>query len=173
MLKTLACILLAGLATPALAQTTLSLPAKARVDVQAIDSVTLDRNTPELANVLLRPVEREGSSATHRLPDYCLITADAQLDNQDMRLSTSTVTCIEAEGDNRAIFSGELAAAAFERDGSLGLDVCTASRDGQCMSATLEPSHVFQLSIGRDTEIEALDNPAENINEQRRNVDSE
>lgn len=173
MLKTLACILLAGLAIPALAQTTLSLPAEARVDVQVIDSVTLDQNTPELANVLLRPVARIGSSATHRLPDYCLITADARLVDQGMRLSTNTVTCIEAEGDNRAIFSGELSAAAFERDGGFGLDVCTERRDGRCTSATLEPSHAFQLSIGRDTEIAELDNPAEEINEQRRNADSE
>lgn len=173
MLKTLACILLAGLVTPALAQNTLSLPARAHVDVQVIDSVTLDQATPNQTNVLLRPVEREGSSATHRLPDYCLITADARLGDQRMRLSTKTVTCIEAEGDDRAIFSGELSAAAFERDGGFGLDVCTEQRDGQCMSATLDPSHIFQLSIGRDTEISALDNPAEEINEQRRKADTE
>lgn len=176
MIKTLATILLAGLAglaMPALAQTTLSLPAEARVNVQAIDSIVLDRDTPELANVLLRPVEQENSSATHRLPNYCLITADARLIDEGIRLSTRTVTCIEAEGDDRTIFSGELSAAAFERDGSFGLDVCTASRGGQCVSAELAPAHVFQLSIGRDTEITALSNPAEKINEQRRQADGE
>lgn len=173
MIKTPAAILLAGLAMPAPAQTTLSLPAEARVDVQAIDSIVVDRDTPKQVNVLLRPVEQESSSATHRLPDYCLITADARLVDAGMQLSTRTVTCIEAEGDDRTIFSGELSAAAFERDGSLGLDVCTASRDGQCVSALLAPAHVFQLSIGRDTELAALGNPAEQINEQRRRADGE
>lgn len=171
MIKTLACALLAGLALPAMAQPTLSLPAEARIDVQVIDIISLDQDTPRLSNVLLRPVHRTSSSATHHLPDYCLITADAHLDDTRMQLSATTVTCIAAEGDTRQIFSGELSAAAFERDGGFGLDVCTTSRDGQCIRAELTPAHVFQLSVGRDTEIAALENPSKQINEQRRQAD--
>lgn len=173
MVKKRVCALLAGLAMPALAAESLSLPADARVDVQVVARVTLDRNAPDRADVLLRPVSREQSSAMHRLPNHCLITANAQLEGQQVRLTTQSVTCIETEGNRRAVFSGELSAAAFERDGGFGLDVCTDDQDGECVRAVIEPDHHFQLNIGRDTEISALENPSEEINERRRQTNGE
>lgn len=168
MLKVLVCVLLAALATPTLAaRDTLHLPADVRIDVQVIDRVTLDQRSPDVANVLLHPAQREPSSATQQLPHYCLITADAQLEETRVRLTTRSVTCIEAEGEQRKIFSGTLSAAAFERDGGFGLDVCSG-QNGQCTSATIGPDHTFQLSISRDTEINALTNPSEEINKRRR-----
>lgn len=174
MMKTLACALLAGLASPVLAApAALDLPAEARIDVEVIDSITLDRQTASRSNVLLRPVHANDSSATHRLPDYCLITANARLETRRVQLSTRTVTCIESEDEARAIYSGELSATAVGRDGELGLAVCAAQRDNQCMRAELAPGQVFQLSIGRDTRITALENPSEQINQQRRRADGE
>lgn len=174
MMKSLVCALLAGLAMPVLAaEATLSLPTDARLDVQVIDRVTLDKNAPGRTDVLLRPVMREQSGATHRLPDYCLITANAQIEDQRVRLTTQAVTCIEAEGDNREIFSGELSAAAYERDGGFGLDACTERQNGECRHAVIEPEHHFQLRVGRNTELSALENPSQEINERRRQADGE
>lgn len=170
MVKKLVCALLAGVAAmPVLAtEVQLRLPANARVDVQVVDSVVLDQHTPSKSDVLLRPVEREQSSATHRLPPYCLITAAARLEDQHVRLTTQSVTCIEAEGDRRTIFTGELPAAAFERDGGFGLNVCTRQQEGECVQAVLEPAHHFQLNVSQDSELDALANPSAEINQRRR-----
>lgn len=179
MMKRFVCALLAGLAMPVLAMPALaaegqlSLPADARVDVQIVESVTLDQDVPGRSDVLLRPVERDPSSTAHSLPHYCLITGSAQLEGQRVRLTTQAVTCIEAEGDNREIYSGELSAAAFERDGGFGLDVCTNRQDGECVRAVLEPAHRFQLNISTDTTLDALENPSEEINKRRRQANSE
>lgn len=174
MLKPFVYVLLAALAMPVLAAPgTLHLPTDARIDVQVIDRVTLDQSTPEVANVLLRPAQREQSSTTHQLPHYCLITADAQLKGARARLTTQSVTCIETEGEQREIFSGELSAVAFERDGDFGLDVCNERQDGQCTHAVIVPDHTFQLNISRNTELNALTNPSEETNKRRRQANSE
>lgn len=174
MIRRFACALLAGLAMPALAaETTLNLPTDARIDVQVIDRITLDQNTPRRSDVLLRPVTRASTSATHQLPEYCLITADAQLDGERLSINTRAVTCIEPEGDTRTIYSGKLSAAGFDSDGDYGLNVCEASREADCIRAVLMPSHIFQLNVGSDTVIPALDNPSEKINKQRRQANGE
>ena len=174
MLKPFVFVLLAALAMPALAaQDALSLPVDARVDVQVIDNVTLDRASPEQNNVLLRPVSQAQSSASHHLPTYCLITAHAQLTDDRVRLTTQSVTCIEAEDSQPHVFSGELSAAAYDRDGSFGLDACRQRQDGQCSLAMIGPDHTFQLSLGRALQIEAQRNPSAEINEQRRHAEEQ
>ncbi|MEC9482272.1 MAG: hypothetical protein UMU75_02965 [Halomonas sp.] len=172
--KLLVSVLMTLLAIPALAApaATLSLPANARVDVQVIDSVVLDSRSPARTDVLLRPVHAAQSDATHRLPDYCLITADARIEGDRVRLTTQSATCIETASPQPEIFSGEFAAAAYERAGDYGLDVCTTRQDGTCQRATIEPTHTFQLAIGRDVNIQAQANPSARINEQRREADN-
>ncbi|MCG7599130.1 hypothetical protein MHM84_04980 [Halomonas sp. McH1-25] len=172
MLKPFVLVLLAFVAMPVLAaKDSLSLPADASVDVQVIDSITLDRASPERHAVLLRPVSRAQSSASHHLPTYCLITADAQLTDDRVRLTTQSVTCIEAEDSQPDIFSGELSAAAHERDGGFGLDVCRESQDGRCSLAMIVPDHTFQLNLGRALQLDAQRNPSAEINERRRHAD--
>ncbi|SHF46811.1 hypothetical protein SAMN02745148_02714 [Modicisalibacter ilicicola DSM 19980] len=174
MMKKLVCILLTGLALPAwAAEATLELPVDARIDVQVIDTVTLDGGATDRTDVLLRPVTHDQADGARLLPDYCLITANAQLDDQRVRLTTQSVTCIEAEDDSPEIYSGELSAAAFERDGGFGLDVCTNKQNGQCVKAVIEPAHHFQLSIGETTRLTAQANPSEELNRQRRQADDD
>ncbi|SFH64636.1 hypothetical protein [Modicisalibacter xianhensis] len=168
MLKPFVYMLLTAMAMPTLAaQDTLSLPADARIDVQVIDRVTLDRASSERNDVLLRPVSRTQSTAAHHLPEYCLITARAQLTEERVRLTTESVTCIEPEGSQPHIYSGELSAAAYEREGGFGLDVCQESQEGQCSRAVIVPDHTFQLSLGRALQIDAQRNPSAEINQRR------
>ncbi|MGC3871902.1 hypothetical protein ACPF7Z_01375 [Halomonas sp. GXIMD04776] len=126
-----------------------------------------------MTDVLLRPVTRDEADSTQPLPHYCLITANARLNDRRVRLTTESVTCIDAEDDSPAIYSGELSAAAFERDGDFGLDVCTNEQDGQCRKAVIDPDHHFQLNVSEATSISAQDNPSEELNRQRRQVDGE
>ncbi|MHB0774410.1 hypothetical protein [Halomonas sp. WWR20] len=149
----------------------MSLPADARIEVQAIDNVTLTADEPQKTNVLLRPASREG--AAHSLPEYCLIMANASIDGARMRVVAHAVTCIDAEQDEPDIFSGHLTASAQERDGSYGLDVCENQREESCQRAVLQPAHHFQLVVSEDTQIPALENPSKQLNERRRHAEAE
>ncbi|WP_146742448.1 hypothetical protein [Onishia taeanensis] len=179
MMKRHVLLLAAGLTLPNLAMgDTLRLPSEARINVQVIDTLSLDQATPSRANVLLKPaVVREsvdsptaadGQEASHELPSHCLITADARLVEGRIRLSANTLTCIGMMGDAREIYSGEFSAAAREANGDFGVDAtCTASNEQGCQSAELRPAHAFQLELGQALVIEAQDNPSLRLNEQR------
>lgn len=172
MIKRCLYLLAAGLAMPTLALgNTLHLPADATIDVHVIETLTLDATTPERADVLLQPIINQG--ATHQLPDYCLITATASLVDQQMRISTNTLTCIEPTGEAPEIFSDEISATGRESNGDFGVDACDSTSDGTCQSATLTPEHHFTLQLGRELTIEPQDNPSARINEQRRQADSD
>lgn len=174
MLKRISCLWLAGLTLPVFAaDATLDLPADTRIDVQVIDRVILDDSKAEMTDVLLRPVTQDQGASTQPLPPYCLITANARLNDRRIRLTTESVTCIDAEDDSPAIYSGELSAAAFENDGDFGLDICANEQDGQCTKAVIEPEHHFQLNVGEGAHITAQENPSAEINRQRRKADGE
>lgn len=143
---------------------TLSLPADATVAVKVIDELTLDADTPRQADILLSPVSGD-SNASHELPEYCVLVGDARLDAERVRITARTLTCIETEGADSEIYSGEISAAAYEMDGSYGIDACDA---GRC---ELTPEHAFQLKLASALDIEQQGNPAARINEQRRQAD--
>ncbi|EWH00655.1 hypothetical protein [Halomonas sp. BC04] len=143
---------------------TLSLPADASVAVHVIDELTLDGDTPRQDDILLSPVSGDGD-ASHELPEYCVLVGNARLDGERVRVTTQALTCIETKGEESAIYSGEMSAAAYEMDGSYGLDACDA---GRCK---LTPEHVFQLKLASALDIEQQDNPAARINEQRRQAE--
>nr|WP_298415510.1 hypothetical protein [uncultured Halomonas sp.] len=155
------------------AETALDLATDTRIDVQVIDRITLDDSQAEMTDVLLRPVTRAENASTQPLPHYCLITASARLDDGRVRLTTKSVTCIDAEDDSPAVYSGELSAAAFENDGDFGLDTCTNEQDGRCTKAVIEPEHHFQLNVGESIHITAQENPSAELNRQRRQADGE
>ncbi|RCV91322.1 hypothetical protein [Billgrantia montanilacus] len=143
---------------------TLSLPTDASVAVQVIDELTLDADNPRQDDILLSPVSGD-TGTSHELPEYCVLVGDARLDAERLRITAKSLTCIETEGADSEIFSGEISAAAYEMDGSYGLDACDA---GRC---ELTPEHAFQLKLASALDIERQDNPAARINEQRRQTD--
>lgn len=165
MIKTHASLLMAAmLAMPTLAMSdTLELPADATVDVQVIDVLTLSAQAPERNDVVLHPVA--DGDASHALPEYCVLIGDARLDGERIRLTTQSLTCIETEGSESEIYSGEISAAAYDTDGNFGLAAC---QDGNCR---LLPEQTFQLRLASDLAIEQQDNPAARINEQRREAE--
>ena len=156
---------LALLTLPATAAAaTLTLPADARVAVQVIDTLTLDADSDRRDDILMRPVS-DYPEATHQLPEYCVLVGNARLDGERLRITTTSLTCIEAEGGDSEIYSGEISAAAYEADGSYGVAACEA---GRC---ELTPAHAFQLQLASELVIEEQENPAEQINIQRRQAD--
>ena len=165
MIKTHASLLMAAaLAMPTLAMSdTLALPADATIDVQVIDVLTLSAESAERDDLILHPVVN--GDATHALPEYCVVIGDARLDGERIRLTTQSLTCIKTDGSESEIYSGEISAAAYDTDGKFGLAAC---QDGACR---LTPAQTFQLRLASDLAIEQQDNPAAEINEQRRQAE--
>ncbi len=161
MSKTPATLLLAALLSPSLAlAAALELPADTKLEVQVIDSLVLDQETPRRDAILLRPAAR--GEGTHRLPDHCIMVADASLDGDRIRITTDSVTCIDTDGGDSEIYSGEMSAAGYGTDGSFGIPAC---QDGRC---ELTPSQTFELRLASRLNIEQQENPSEQINIQRR-----
>ncbi|MBD3896130.1 hypothetical protein IEI94_09730 [Halomonas sp. ML-15] len=150
---------------------TLSLPAGATVSVEVIDTLTLDQSTTSQADVLLKPTR--AASGEYDLPNHCLITADARLNGEHIRLSASTLTCIEATADEREIFSGEFSASAEDLDGNTGVPACVEGSGSDCRRAELLPGDVFQLRLRSELDLEAQENPSAQINERRRQANGE
>ncbi|APE31920.1 hypothetical protein BOX17_13730 [Halomonas aestuarii] len=162
MIKTSASLLMAAaLAVPTLAMSdTLELPSDATVDAQVIDVLTLTAQAPEQDDLVIHPVA--GGDASHTLPEYCVVVGNARLDGDRIRLTTKALTCIETDGSESEIYSGEISAAAYGADGDFGIPAC---QDGECR---LTPQQTFQLRLASDLAIEQQDNPAAEINAQRR-----
>lgn len=157
-------LLLGLLLAPSLALAdTLELPADARLEVQLVESLTLDADTPRQDDILLRPVAN--GSGSHQVPDYCVMVGGAQLDGERIRLTTSSITCIDTEGSDSHIYSGEISAAAYDNDGNFGIDAC---QDGLCK---LSADYGFELQLASDLAIEEQANPSEQINIERRQAE--
>ncbi|PWV74871.1 hypothetical protein [Halomonas sp. A11-A] len=164
MTKTPTLLLLAALLSPSLAlAATLELPADARLEVQVIDSITLDQDEPRLDDILLRPVANDQGS--YELPSHCIMVGDARLEGERVRITTKAVTCIATDGDDSEIYSGEMSAAAYDADGSFGIAACDS---GRC---ALTPEHAFELRLASELAIEEQENPSEKINIQRRQAE--
>lgn len=142
---------------------TLTLPDDASLEVQVIDGLQFDQDTPRHNDIAMRPVA-EGSGS-HRLPDFCVIIGDAMIDGERVRITTKAVTCIETEGGNSEIYSGEIAASAFDGDGNYGINTC---EQGRCH---LGPDQGFDLRLSSAVSIEQQENPSARLNEQRRQTD--
>lgn len=128
MLKTPVTLLLATLLAPSLVlAATLELPADANLEVQVIDTLVLDQETPRRDDILLRPAAN--GQGTHQLPDHCVMVGDARLEGDRVRITTSSVTCIATDGGDSEIYSGEMSAAGYGADGSFGIPAC---QDGRC-----------------------------------------
>lgn len=162
MIKTPSLLLMASaLVLPSLAMAdTLELPADARVAMEVVDDLVLDAETPRRSDVVLHPVADGGGS--HQLPDYCVVIGNAQRDGERIRLTTQALTCIEAEGGDSEIYSGELTAGAYGDDGRFGLPAC------QGEICQLHPGDRFLLTLTQPLSLEQQANPSAEINARRR-----
>lgn len=144
----------------------LVLPSDATVLVQVVDSVEVSANDSRMDDLLLRPAG-EHTATSHTLPEYCVVVANARPEGERLRISTQSLTCIETDGSDSNIYSGEISAGAYELDDSYGLAVCNS---GRC---ELTPEHSFILKLASRLEISEQDNPSARINEQRRQANGE
>lgn len=141
-----------------------SLPSGATVGVEVIESLHLDKEQTRLTNILLHPAHAD--DATHELPEYCVLVANAQLSSDRVRITTQDATCIETNDAESAIYSGSFNASAYSRDGQYGL-ACDSE------ACTLSPGDAFTLTLDESVSIYAQDNPSAEINAIRRQANGE
>jgi hypothetical protein len=146
---------------------TLELPREAQVEFSLIEPLTLKENDEEARreDVVMRPVI--DGNGTHSLPQHCVVVGSASLNGERIRLSATSMTCIETEGADSEIYSSEIAAAAYNTDGRYGLPAC---QDGRC---ELGSDRGFMLQFAEAVSIEPQANPSADLNEQRRQANGD
>lgn len=142
----------------------LALPSGASIGVEVIESLRLNEDQTRIADILLHPTP--ANSATHELPEYCVLVANAQLSGNRIRITTQDATCIETDKAESAIYSGSFKASAYSEDGQYGL----ACDEDAC---TLDPGTAFVLTLDESVNISAQDNPSAEINAVRRQANGE
>ncbi|MDQ7731090.1 hypothetical protein QT231_00145 [Halomonas sp. SpR1] len=154
-------------ATPFLAvasEATLSLPNEATVGVEVVEELAFESNQTRLNDILLHPTQ--AASASHSLPEYCVIIGSAHLVDERIRVTTQEATCIETHDADSNIFTGEFSASAYDKEGQYGI-ACEGT------ACSLSPGQAFLLTLDQPVEIKEQDNPSAELNEQRRQVDGE
>lgn len=163
MFKIVAPLLATALLMPLLAfGDTLELPRAAQVEFSLIEPLTLteNENGARREDVVLRPVV--DGNGTHSLPQHCVVIGSVSLNGERLRLSATSMTCIETEGADSEIYSSEIAAAAYDIEGRYGLPAC---QGGRC---ELGSDRGFMLQFTEAVSIEPQANPSAELNEQRR-----
>ncbi|MFC7367793.1 hypothetical protein [Vreelandella zhaodongensis] len=154
-----------ALTSPLLADDqTLSLPSGANIGVELIEEFSFSDDQSRHQAILLHPTEADG--ATHELPKYCILVANAQLTNGRIRITTQDATCIETHDAESNIFTGAFEASAYGEDGQYGL----ACDDASC---TLSPGQAFLITLDESINIDAQNNPSAEINAARRRANGE
>ncbi|RUR27371.1 hypothetical protein ELY33_15850 [Vreelandella andesensis] len=154
-----------ALATPLLAaEQALTLPKGASVGVEVIEKLAFTGSQARHEGILLHPTQTD--SASHELPEYCVLVANAQLTNGRIRITTQDATCIETHDTESAIFTGEFSAGAYATDGQYGL----ACDESNC---SLSPGQAFVVTLDKNVDINAQDNPSAEINAARRQADGD
>lgn len=168
MFKIAATLLVTALLTPLQAfGDTLELPPQAQVEFSLIEPLTLKENDEEARreDIVMRPVT--DGSGTHSLPQHCVVIGSASLNDERIRLTATSMTCIETHGTDSEIYSSEITAAAYDADGSYGLPAC---EDGHC---ELGNDRGFMLQFSEAISIEPQSNPSAELNEQRRQANGD
>ncbi|SFU34853.1 hypothetical protein [Halomonas korlensis] len=168
MFKIVAPLLATALLMPLLAfADTLELPREAQVEFSLIAPLLLDasENSARRDDVIMRPVT--DGSGTHTLPQHCVVIGSASLNGERLRLSATSMTCIETEGADSEIYSSDITAAAHGADGRYGLPVCGY---GRC---ELGSDRGFMLQFTEAVSIEPQANPSAELNEQRRKTNGD
>lgn len=146
------------------ADATLTLPNEATVGVEVVEELTFDSNQTRLSDILLHPTQ--AASASHSLPEYCVIIGNAQLVDERIRVTTQEATCIETDDADSNIFSGDFSASAYAEDGQYAIPC-------ENTPCTLSPGQTFLLTLDDALEITELDNPSAQLNQQRRQAEGD
>lgn len=154
---------LLGACLPAFAENEVSqgylLPENTILTVQ----VLVDRTIAQGETVSHLLLKATGTETEATLPERCLMSADASINNARLELNVTRALCVQPDGH---IYDGVMQASALASSSQLGLtEVCS---DSQCSSAQLLAGQDYRLKVNADANIALVINYSEQINIQRR-----
>ncbi|MAC45524.1 hypothetical protein [Oceanospirillum beijerinckii] len=161
MKRLLTTVALLGACLPAYAETSANsgyqLPADTVLRVQVLVDKTVN-NGESISHLLLKAT---GSETGAYLPERCLMSANAEINNQQLEVSVNRALCVEPNGD---IFDGAMNARIVDQNHDFGLaEACSGN------TCTLQAGHDYTLRLLDSANIGLVVNQTEQINIQRRN----
>lgn len=163
-MKRLLTTALLGACLPAYAETPSAtgyeLPADTVLNVQVLVDKSISKGE-NLSHLLLKAT---GSQTGAELPERCLLSANASINNNHVEVNVTRALCVQPNGD---IFDGSVNARIIENADTFGLkSVCA---DDSCGSALLRAGQDYSLRLYDTANIALVVNQTEQINIQRRN----
>lgn len=162
MKRLLTTVALLGACLPAYADTSSStsyiLPADTVLKVQVLVDKSISKGET-VSHLLLKAAGSTGAT----LPERCLMSANAEINNDQLEVSVNRALCVEPNGD---IFDGAMNARMMGASSSFGLKAVCAS--SSCDSAVLRAGEDYKLRLLDSADIALVVNQTEQINIQRR-----
>jgi hypothetical protein len=162
MKRLLTTVALLGACLPAYADTSSNsayqLPADTVLKVQVLVDKSINKGET-VSHLLLKATGSTGAS----LPERCLMSANAEINNNQLEVSVNRALCVEPNGD---IFDGAMNARMIGANNDFGLKlVCTSN---SCDSALLRAGEDYKLRLLDSANVALVVNQTEQINIQRR-----
>ncbi|SEI79575.1 hypothetical protein SAMN05421831_110101 [Allopseudospirillum japonicum] len=100
------------------------------------------------------------------MPEYCLMSARASLQNESVRLDIDRLLCLS---EDRHYYEGVLIAQLVDEEGKPGdAQACTSEQDGICQRGEIRAGHKYTLKVTAESTIPMVVNQSEQLNIMRR-----
>lgn len=168
MKRLLTSVALLGACLPAFAETPAQEGYQLPMDTVLKVQVLVDKSISKGEKVSHLLLKSTGSETGATLPERCLLSADAEIDNGKLSLHVNRGLCVKPNGQ---IFDGVMDAVMINADGALGTTEPCAS--AACNQATLQAGTDYRLKLQKSANIALVVNQTEQINIQRRSYNPE
>lgn len=164
MKRLLTSVALLGACLPAFAESSAAEGYQLPTDTVLKVQVLIDKSISQGETVSHLLLKATGSETGATLPERCLLSADAEIDNGKLTLHVNRALCVEPNGH---IFDGVMDAVVINNAGSQGIsEPCVGS---SCNKAVLQAGVDYRLKLQQSADIALVVNQTEQINIQRRN----
>ena len=163
MKRLLTSVALLGACLPAFAETSAAEGYQLPTDTVLKVQVLIDKNISQGETVSHLLLKSTGTETGATLPERCLLSADAEINDGKLSLHVNRALCVEPNGH---IYDGVMDAVAINNAGKLGIqEACVGS---SCNKAVLQAGVDYRLKLKNSADIALVVNQMEHINIQRR-----
>lgn len=164
MKRLLTSVALLGACLPAFAETSAAEGYQLPTDTVLKVQVLIDKSLSQGETVSHMLLKSTGSETGATLPERCLLSGDAEIDNGRLSLHVNRALCVEPNGH---IFDGVMDAYLVNSSDKKGItEPCVGS---SCNKAVLQAGVDYRLKLLKSADIALVVNQTEQINIQRRN----
>lgn len=168
MKRLLTSVALLGACLPAFAESSAAEGYKLPTDTVLKVQVLIDKSITQGEKISHLLLKATGSETGATLPERCLLSADAEIDQGALSLHVNRALCVESNGH---IFDGVMDAVIVDNTGNTGIkEPCVGS---SCNQAVLKAGVDYRLKLQQSADIALVVNQTEQINIQRRNHEAD